>query len=180
MGLRGSRLTVVLVAVLVLVVGAGIAGAVAVGRSASAGTGTTPGGTGSGGSSAVEMTPAAERHPRAEEIRLLLQQYFDAINSRDYPVWAASVSAAQSQGRPESEWSRSYSTTKDSKIKVIDIMDDPLRVRLWFTSEQAVELAPSDLPVKCINWDVTYDLVDEGSLRIGTTVPTATNKAACA
>ncbi len=76
--------------------------------------------TGSGGNSAVEMTPAAERHPRAEEVRLLLQKYFDAINSRDYAIWTASVSSGQSQARPEDEGLQSYSTTKDTKIKVHD------------------------------------------------------------
>jgi hypothetical protein len=185
--LRGTTLTVALCVVLVVVVAGGLGTAAAIGASrASTGGGpeTTTGGptapTGPSSDTEVQMTPAAQQHPYADQVKSLLQRYFDAINERDYSAWAGTVSAEQSAAWSEQDWLRAYDSTKDSSIKVIDIDDDPLRVRLWFTSEQDPSLAPQDLPVDCINWDVTYLLTEEqGQLVLGGLDPDATSKAPC-
>lgn len=128
----------------------------------------------------VQLSPQALQSPRAEEVRQLLQRYFDAINTRDYDVWVSAVSTPQSSSRPKDEWEQSYSSTHDSQIRVVNIFDDTLQVRLWFISQQDVSLAPADLPVPCISWDVTYQLVErDGSLVVGNSVPSALNKVAC-
>jgi hypothetical protein len=42
-------------------------------------------------------------------------------------------------------------------------------VLLKFTSTQAVEDAPDELPVKCIHWNVVYPVVKEdGEWKLGT------------
>ena len=185
--LRGTALTVALGVVLVLVVSGGLGTAAAIGASrtsTSSAPATTTGGptapTGPSSDTEVQLTPAAQQHSDADEVKSLLQHYFDAINDRDYAAWAGTVSAEQSAAWSESDWLRAYDSTKDSSIKVIDIDDDPLRVRLWFTSEQDPALAPQDLPVDCINWDVTYLLVEEqGRLVLGGLDPDTTSKAPC-
>ncbi len=128
----------------------------------------------------VQLSPQALQSPHAEQVRQLLQRYFDAINTGDYDVWAGAVSTAQSSSRPKQEWEKSYRSTHDSQIRVVSIFDDTLQVRLWFVSQQDVSLAPADLRVPCISWDVTYQLVKQkGSLVVGNSVPSAMNKVAC-
>lgn len=194
MVLRGRRLTVALVSLLAAVLVGGTVSAMAIGTSyrdgastpstPSAGASSTTRSTGPTGPSSdatVEMAPAAQQHPRSAEVRALLQSYFDAINARDYAAWAVTVTTEQSEARPRAEWQQSYSTTTDSSIKALDIDDDPLRVRLWFTSEQNPQFAPDDMPVDCINWDVTYLLVDQnGGLVIAGLDGSTTSKATCA
>ncbi len=192
MVLRGRRLTVALVALLAVLLLGGTVSAMAIGSSSrdDAGTGTTTpassatgpaGPTGPSSDTTVLMAPAAQQHARAGEVRALLQSYFDAINGHDYAAWATTVSTEQSDARPRAEWERSYSTTTDSSIKALDIDDDPFRVRLWFTSEQDPQFAPDDMPVDCINWDVTYLLVDQnGRLVIAGLDGSTTSKATCA
>ena len=184
--LRGTALTVALCVVLVVVVAGGLGTAAAIGASktASSGPGTTTSGptapTGPSSDTVVQLTPAAQQHAEAGQVKSLLQRYFDAINERDYAAWAGTVSAEQSAAWSERDWLRAYDSTKDSSIKVIDIDDDPLRVRLWFTSEQDPALAPQDLPVDCINWDVTYLLtMEQDTLVLGGLDPDATTKAPC-
>jgi hypothetical protein len=61
------------------------------------------------------------------------------------------------------------------------IKDDPFRARLMFTSQQSVELAPTSLPVTCINWDMTYLLSDQdGHLVLSGIDPSAQSMTACA
>jgi len=68
----------------------------------------------------------------------------------------------------------------DSNLMVRTIANEPLRARVMFTSEQAVELAPPSLPVTCINWDITY-LLDEQDdhLVLSGIDPSAQSMAAC-
>jgi hypothetical protein len=117
----------------------------------------------------IEMSPRALSSPRAQEVADLLQRYFDAINRHDYDAWLTTVSRSQATRDPD-DWARDYKTTRDTDIYVSDIQDgNPLLVRMQFMSHQAVELAPSAMPLPCVRWDVTYQVVDEGiGLRVGT------------
>ena len=110
----------------------------------------------------------------------LLQQYFDAINNRDYQAWVGAVATAQSAPQDELQWRNDYASTVDSNLQVMIIADEPLRARLMFTSQQAVELAPPSLPVTCINWDVTYLLAEQnGQLVLSGIDPSAQSMTAC-
>lgn len=116
----------------------------------------------------ISMSPRALSSVRSQEVADLLQRFFGAINRHDYDAWLTTVSRSQAT-RDRDEWSKSYSTTRDTDIYVSDIRDgNPLIVRMQFRSHQAVELAPTALPLPCVRWDVTYQLVDEGiGLRVG-------------
>ncbi len=117
----------------------------------------------------VSLSASAEDSANAQQVRDLLQRYFTAINNHDYDAWLATVTTAQSQRSRES-WMADYRTTRDSDVYVSDINDgDPLTVRMQFVSHQSVDLAPTALPLPCVRWDVTYQIIDEGpGLRVGT------------
>jgi hypothetical protein len=117
----------------------------------------------------IKMSPRALSSPRAQEVADLLQRYFGAINRHDYDAWLTTVSRSQATRDPEI-WAKDYQTTRDTDIYVSDIQaGNPLLVRMQFISHQAVELAPTALPLPCVRWDVTYQVVDEGiGLRVGT------------
>ena len=139
-------------------------------------TGPAPTGSRSTGSAApstaalvVTLSPSAEVSPYGQEVADLLMRYFSAINQHDYDAWLATVSTEQAKRNPD-QWAVDYSTTHDSDVYVSDIdPGHPLLVRLQFVSHQAVEYAPSALPLPCVRWDVTYQILDEGTgLRVGT------------
>lgn len=187
MWLSGRRLTAALVAGLLTIVLAGAFGAWLLGQGrgqavASTAAGQSPAAAESskpGANRTVQLEGSAN-HPLAVDVVRLLQGYFDAINERDYQAWRSSVSADQAAAETAEGWRATYSTTEDTDVRIRSIDDDPLRVRLTFTSHQTPALAPPDLPVDCIRWDVTYLLRHvEGRLVISGVDPTAQQKVAC-
>lgn len=119
---------------------------------------------------AVILAGVAADDPQAAEIRDLLQRHFDAINSRDYELWATTVTKEQSDAVGPERWLEEYSTTSDSEGSVIVIDQQPRQVQLTFRSRQAPELAP-DKKSDCVIWSVTFPLVTvDGELRIGPSV----------
>lgn len=124
--------------------------------------------------SPVEVTLSAEAQSssHAAEVETLLQRYFDAINAHDYQAWKQTVTPAQSAHWAKDDWESAYSSTVDSDIYVSDINEGAvMSVRIQFVSHQDVDLAPTSLPVTCVNWDVLYRLeIVDGGLRVGTSV----------
>jgi len=113
------------------------------------------------GSSEVELSPDAARHPAAEEVRAQLQRHYDAINGRDYTQWRATVVPARAEALGEAEWQKAYATTRDGSIRIDRIDPDPeggLLVRVRFISTQSAENAPSDLQVMRICWRSTLPM----------------------
>lgn len=182
MRLSGRRLTLLLTTLLAVVICVGVTAAWTLGRHrAEVPAAVANYHAGPVADHSVRLSAAAGGHPRAAEVQTTVQQYFDAINNRDFAAWTHSVAAAQSAPQTESQWVNDYSTTTDSNLTVVGISDDPLRVRMMFTSEQDVELAPKSLPVDCINWDVTYLLGDQDGRLVLTGIdPSAQSMTACA
>jgi len=191
-GLPGSRqLTMVLGAALVAIVVLGLGAGFLVGRHRAAdNAGSDPGVVTSGQETPspspgdydteVRISDSAAKDRRAEKIRELFQQYFDGINNKDYASWATTVNAQQAADRPQEQWEQDYSTTQDYDIEITDITTTPFRVGINFTSKQAIEYAPADLPSECINWDVFYNLLTEdGKLVVGRSATSLTRKSAC-
>jgi hypothetical protein len=182
MRLSGRRLTLLLTTLLAVVIGVGVTAAWTVGRH----RGEVPAAVadyraGPVDDQSVRLSASAGGHPRASEVLTTVQHYFDAINSRNYGAWTQAVASAQSAPQTEAQWTRDYSTTTDSNLTVVGISDDPLRVRMMFTSEQDVEMAPKSLPVACINWDVTYLLGEQDGRLVLTGIdPSAQSMTACA
>jgi hypothetical protein len=117
------------------------------------------------GSSEVELSPDAADHPAADAVQAQLQRHYDAINGRDYAEWRATVVPARAAALGEAEWQKAYATTEDGSIRVERIDPNPdadsdggLLVRVRFISTQAVDNAPSDLPVGRICWRSTLPM----------------------
>ena len=181
MRLSGRRLTLVLTTLLVVVLTAGATAAWSFGRHRGEPLAVAAGHhTGPTADRSVRLATGAQAHPRAAAVQDLLQQYFDAINDRDYAAWMSAVSTVQSAPQTELGWTQDYASTIDTNLEVMVISDDPLRARMMFTSEQEVELAPRSLPEPCINWDVTYLLGDEdGQLVLSGIDPSTQSMTAC-
>jgi len=116
------------------------------------------------GPGTVELTPDAAQHPQHEVVERLLQTYFDAINSRDYDKWKATVTKARILAKPRAAWLKDYDSTKDGSILVyrIDAVGDDMRVLLGFTSTQDPDEAPDELPgASCVRWRLVLPLTKE-------------------
>jgi len=181
MRLTGRSVTVLLSALLIVILTAGATAAWALGRQKVDGSSAAVGYTaGPSADRSVRLAPAADQHPRAGEIRDVLQGYFDSINNRDYTSWVSRVAPAQASVQDPQRWAREYSTSVDSNLVVTAVSDDPLRARIMFTSQQSVELAPPTLPAECIDWDVTYLLTDtDHGLVLSGIDPSAQSMTAC-
>lgn len=115
------------------------------------------------GSPEVKLTPGAAAHPHGDEIRALLQAYFDAINRRDYRLWTTTVTAQWVHMKPEPGWREGYRSTHDGNILVyrIDALGGGTqRVLFAFTSTQDEDDAPRALPLRCIRWHVALPVVN--------------------
>ena len=116
------------------------------------------------GSSSVQLSPDAAAHPAAEEIRVLLQRHFDAINSLDYAAWASTVVARRSAEMPRKAWEAAYESTRDGSILVhrIEPAPDGHVVLMSFVSTQDADKAPANLQGStCTRWWVSYRVVTE-------------------
>jgi hypothetical protein len=182
MRLSGRRLTVVLTTLFVVVLATGATAAWSFGRHRTEPLASIAAyQSGPTDDQSVRLSTEAGAHPRSAEVQALLQQYFDSINNRDYDSWMRSVATAQSAPQSEDQWQRDYASTVDSNVTVMIVKDEPLRARMMFTSQQSVELAPTSLPVTCINWDMTYLLSDQdGHLVLSGIDPSTQSITACA
>jgi hypothetical protein len=122
------------------------------------------------GDRTVHLSVDAGLHPDGDRVRGLLQQYFDAINDRDYRSWTESVTSEVARRLRAPQWEANYQTTADGSVVVqrIDASSaDRLRVMISFVSVQDASKAPPDLPVDCIRWRVVFPMQDEdGTLRV--------------
>lgn len=122
------------------------------------------------GSGAVQLSVDAAQHPDGQRVREVLQQFFDAINGRDYEQWAKTVTAHRVGQTPKSRWLSDYESSRDGSIlvqRIESVSPTRLRVMMTFTSTQDVTKAPAELQADCIHWRVVYPLQEErGSLRV--------------
>lgn len=114
------------------------------------------------GSSQVELSNAVASHPHGDEIHELLQDYFNAINQRDYGLWTSTVAADWARDKSERQWRSGYNSTHegDAVVYRIDpVLEKQLRVLVAFTSTQDPEDAPADLPADCIRWHLALSVI---------------------
>lgn len=182
MRLSGRRLTLVLLALVVVVLATGATAAWTFGRHHVEPLGSVAAyQPGPNEDESVHLSTEASVHPRSTEVGALLQDYFHAINNRDYESWMDAVSTAQSAPQSEEQWQQDYASTVDSNLTVMIIKDEPLRARVMFSSEQSEDLAPTSLPATCINWDMTYLLNEQdGHLVLSGIDPSTQSMTACA
>lgn len=166
-------------------VGAGLRAAEAPDEIAEVGTteSTTSAPTTEPGSRLVRLADDATAHPDADEVRRVLQNHFDAINSGDYDLWTSTVTADRVRATGRAAWRQQYRSTLDGDIRVHRLEPRPgggLVALLSFTSVQDPADAPADMPVRCLHWRVSYPLVVErGELRLALTPPNASLRTPC-
>jgi len=124
------------------------------------------------GPATVEGTEEAVNHPLYQEIRAVLQTNFEAINAKDYDLWRRVVSEERVETMSRETWLNDFATSKDGSIVIYRIElggETEAVVLLTFTSTQAVEDAPDELPATCIHWNVVYPVVrEDGEWKLGT------------
>lgn len=181
-----------MVAVVVLLAAAGAGVLLRTLESAGAGTGGTPaaGATTPSvppaeqpGSRTITLAADAAAHPAADQVRALLQAYFDAINAGDYEMWSETVTAQRVQNTGRRAWTEQYRTTLDGSVVVHRLETrhgGGLVALLSFTSVQDPAYAPPELPVRCLRWRVSYPLVGEpDELRLSSASPKASQRTPC-
>ncbi|EOD64200.1 hypothetical protein [Amycolatopsis vancoresmycina] len=117
-----------------------------------------------GAAGEVGMTDDARAHPQADAVRRVLQKYFEAINTKQYPLWTDVVTDERAATQSQSDWKKGVRTTKDSDALVYRIersSGNSLRVLVGFTSKQAIEDAPLFFREPCIKWRLVMPLVVE-------------------
>lgn len=118
------------------------------------------------GSGVVQGTPDATAHPLFENLRAVLQTYFDAINRKDYETWTRTVTDDRLEIQPKETWLENFRSTTDGNIVIyrIELAEEgAARVLMKFTSVQHPSDAPPELRVPCIHWNVVLPLVPEES-----------------
>lgn len=135
----------------------------------------SPASSGVPAAGAVRMTDDAKAHPQAEAVRKVLETYFDAINTRQYPKWTSVVSAKRVAQQPPDRWRLGVRTTKDSDALVYRIergAGTSLRVLIAFQSVQDPQDAPDFFREGCIKWRLVMPMVAEKTgLKIDTVEP---------
>ncbi len=131
----------------------------------------------------ITFAADVEAHPDADQVRRLLQDYFDAINEGDYGLWRSTVTAERIRNTGRSAWTEQYRTTLDGSVLVHRLEARPgggLVALLSFTSVQDPADAPPDLPVGCLRWRVSYPLTGEADeLRLAPASPNASQRTPC-
>jgi hypothetical protein len=125
---------------------------------------STPPPTEQPGAREVTATQDVASHPQYQAIRQMLQDYFDAINAKDYGKWRGTVTKLRADNQPESKWRAEYQSTRDGNILVYRIGAAPerkLRVLVGFTSKQDLTNAPTNMQKECINWHVVLSVTKE-------------------
>jgi hypothetical protein len=124
---------------------------------------------GTGDPRSVNFTPFAMSDPQFQLVQSAIQNYFNAVNDRNYGLWKQTMTANVTSQQTEHDWRSGFDTTKDSDMKVyrIEATDKGADVFGSFTSRQDIANAPSDLKAPCINWWMVWPMVKSGNaLRI--------------
>jgi hypothetical protein len=131
----------------------------------------------------VVLSPDVLDHPQSQAVNTLIQDYFDAINKKDYPKWLAAVSAERRQTKTKAEWQSDYRSTKDGSIlvyRVETVSPGQLRVFVGFTSTQDLVDAPSGFPETCVRWRLILPVVsEENRLRVDVTLTGTPEREKC-
>lgn len=116
------------------------------------------------GSTAVEVSADVWAHPASGPVQDLMARHFGAINAKNYPAWAATVSPVRAAELPEPAWREAYASTTDGTVRISRIDEvgpGRLLALVSFVSVQRPADAPDALRTGRICWRSTYALVGE-------------------
>jgi hypothetical protein len=102
----------------------------------------------------VSLAPAAAQYPDATAIQAVINQYFQAINDRDYAAYLATQSPGNAL--TARQFQTGFESTQDSDVLVTNIAnaaDGRPAADVSFTSQQQPQDGPDG--ESCTNWQVT-------------------------
>ncbi|GAA3438478.1 hypothetical protein [Kutzneria kofuensis] len=120
---------------------------------------------GQGGPDTVHFTLFARNDPQFRPVQNAIQNYFNAVNHRNYGLWKQTMTAKVSDQQTEQDWRDGYRTTVDTDMMIyrIETTDQGANVFGTFTSKQDPANAPKELRASCINWWMVWPMVKSGS-----------------
>ncbi|MFC0539946.1 hypothetical protein [Kutzneria chonburiensis] len=117
----------------------------------------------------VYFTEFAKADPDADQVQRAIQNYFNAINKRDYKKWQQTMTP-EAGGQTESYWRNGYKSTVDKDMHIYRIEDTEQGADVFgsFTSYQDLADAPDELKATCVRWNMIWPMVSiNGVFRIG-------------
>lgn len=121
---------------------------------------------GGAGPATVTLAPSAAAHPRAAEIRDLVQRSFDARNARDYTAWTATISAATTA---RAAFDRETRTTRTGTVllrRIDPVGGGDVVVPTGLVTTQDPADAPPDVRVPRLCWQVSLVVVPGSPSRL--------------
>jgi hypothetical protein len=126
---------------------------------ARAASSVSPGAPAAGG--AVTVAPSASGRPDVHRVVTLLDRYFSAINSRDFPAYSSLFIPAIRAGLHN--FGSSYQSTRDSRARLTGLAatgPQGLAAMVTFVSHQSPAASPDH--AACDRWHVTLFLKRDG------------------
>lgn len=123
-------------------------------------------------SGTVQVAAGAAANPAAPQVIALLNQYFDAINTRNYAEYNSLLDAQLQAGNTPASFAAGYATTTDSAETLTSISGSfggNLAVTVSFTSQQSPADSVDNSP--CNDWLLTLYLVPQGNGYVITPAP---------
>lgn len=129
--------------------------------------GAAPPADGSAGPPAVSLTPAAATHPRAEDVRALVQRSLDARNRGDYETWSSTIAGRPSTPEPDFVRESRDQRTGSVVLRRIDpVADDDLVVPTVLITTQSLADAPADVAAPRLCWQISLVVVGQDPARL--------------
>jgi hypothetical protein len=121
---------------------------------------------GKGDTKTVNFTPFARSDPKFGLVQYAIQNYFNAVNDRNYGLWKQTMTPDVGQQQTEQDWRKGYKSTvvSDMWIYRIEATDQGADVFGSFTSTQDVADAPKELKAACVKWWMVWPMVKSGNV----------------
>jgi hypothetical protein len=113
----------------------------------------------------VTVASGASQDSNASSIAAFLDQYFTAINTRDYQSYFSLLGPQLQQGMTQAQFEKGFRSTADSSETLVGVStasDGDLAAEVTFTSHQNPADSP-DHSDSCTNWDISLFLAQGGS-----------------
>src|SRR5579875_2185258 len=126
---------------------------------------TSPSPTSSPGQGQVAEAASVAGNPQTPRIGALLDSYFSAINTRNYPAYYALLSPQERQLTSQSQFSKGFATTKDRKETLQALSAGPggtTVASVTFTSHQNPANSV-DGHQSCTHWHISLYLEQSGN-----------------
>jgi len=119
------------------------------------------------GATSVEVSTDAWAYASGPAVTDVLSRYFDAINTKNYDAWTATVTPARANQQTEAAWQQGYATTVDGTIRlsrIDEVSPGHLVALVSYLSVQRPEDGPEGLKTSRICWREAIPLTGEPPL----------------